>query len=139
MSGLEKISDSCAAQLKAKNRPEDDGFARLALSRRVGFSSGWRNTITLCCIVKAMSWFTGSIAWTARTAQLGTSAAMQIFGLFLPKRLGGSPLTVRAKSVAGSWNVAAQAQGDHPPEGEWVSKKGNKSYVYSLIYPGQKP
>ncbi len=37
-----------------------------------------------------------------------------------------------------SWNVAAQAQGDHPPEGEWVSKKGNKSYVYSLVYPEQK-
>ncbi len=22
----------------------------------------------------------------------------------------------------------------HPPAGEWVSKKGSKSYVYSLIY-----
>ena len=34
-----------------------------------------------------------------------------------------------------SWNVPAVTQGDHPPEGEWVSKKGNKSYVYTLVYP----
>ncbi|MFK7805737.1 MAG: hypothetical protein AB8G95_29170 [Anaerolineae bacterium] len=33
------------------------------------------------------------------------------------------------------WNVAPQAQGDdHPPEGEWVSKKGVKSYVYELKF-----
>jgi len=32
------------------------------------------------------------------------------------------------------WNVLARDQGDHPPEGEWVSKKGSKSYVYNLVY-----
>jgi len=33
------------------------------------------------------------------------------------------------------WNVLPQAQfPDHPPEGEWVSKKGSKSYVYELKY-----
>lgn len=32
------------------------------------------------------------------------------------------------------WNVLPQDQGDHPPEGEWVSRKGSKSYVYSLVY-----
>jgi hypothetical protein len=38
-------------------------------------------------------------------------------------------------SLAGrSWNVLPQVQGDYPPEGEWVSKKGVKSYVYELIY-----
>lgn len=37
-----------------------------------------------------------------------------------------------------SWNVLPQAQGDHPPEGEWVSKRGSKSYVYTLIYPRQE-
>lgn len=38
--------------------------------------------------------------------------------------------------IAGrSWYVPARAQADHPTEGEWVSKKGDKSYVYTLIYP----
>lgn len=32
------------------------------------------------------------------------------------------------------WNVLLADQGDHPPEGEWISKKGNKSYVYELIF-----
>jgi hypothetical protein len=32
------------------------------------------------------------------------------------------------------WNVLLRDQGDHPPEGEWVSKKGSKSYVYNLVY-----
>ena len=32
------------------------------------------------------------------------------------------------------WNVLPSDQGDHPPEGDWVSRKGPKSYVYSLVY-----
>jgi hypothetical protein len=33
------------------------------------------------------------------------------------------------------WNVLPNSQiVDHPPEGEWVSKKGAKSYVYQLKY-----
>ena len=32
------------------------------------------------------------------------------------------------------WNVLLSEQGDHPPEGEWVSKKGAKSYIYLLVY-----
>ena len=32
------------------------------------------------------------------------------------------------------WNVLPADQGDHPPEGDWVSRKGVKSYVYSLVY-----
>ena len=32
------------------------------------------------------------------------------------------------------WHVLPHQQGDHPPEGEWVSKKGVKSYVYELKY-----
>jgi hypothetical protein len=31
------------------------------------------------------------------------------------------------------WNVLPHDQGDYPPEGEWVSRKGSKSYVYSLV------
>jgi len=32
------------------------------------------------------------------------------------------------------WNILPVDQLDHPPEGEWVSKKGVKSYVYLLVY-----
>ncbi len=32
------------------------------------------------------------------------------------------------------WNVLPQQQGDHLPVGEWVIKKGVKSYVYELRY-----
>jgi hypothetical protein len=32
------------------------------------------------------------------------------------------------------WDVMPEAQGDHPPEGVWVSRKGAKSYVYDLVY-----
>ena len=37
------------------------------------------------------------------------------------------------------WNVLPPAQGDHPPEGDWVSKKGVKSYVYELKYSSPPP
>lgn len=36
--------------------------------------------------------------------------------------------------VGRPWNVLPQDQGEYPPEGEWVSRKGSKSYVYSLVY-----
>ncbi len=32
------------------------------------------------------------------------------------------------------WYVPPEQQADFPPEGEWVSKKGPKSYVYQLTY-----
>jgi hypothetical protein len=32
------------------------------------------------------------------------------------------------------WNVLPRDQDDHPPEGEWLSRKGSKSQVYSLVY-----
>lgn len=39
------------------------------------------------------------------------------------------------QSVMGRpWNTLPAEQSDHPPEGEWVSKKGDKSYVYHLRY-----
>lgn len=42
----------------------------------------------------------------------------------------------QTKSVMGRpWNVLPQDQNpEYPPEGEWVSKKGVKSYVYELKY-----
>jgi hypothetical protein len=32
------------------------------------------------------------------------------------------------------WAVLPEDQGDDPPEGDWVSRKGPKSYAYSLVY-----
>lgn len=32
------------------------------------------------------------------------------------------------------WDVLPHEQGDYPPEGDWVSRKGIKSYVYKLVY-----
>lgn len=32
------------------------------------------------------------------------------------------------------WTLTPDEQGTAPPEGEWVSKKGVKSYVYALVY-----
>ena len=42
----------------------------------------------------------------------------------------------QTESVTGRpWNVMPQDQDSNfPPEGEWVSKKGEKSYVYELKY-----
>lgn len=35
-----------------------------------------------------------------------------------------------------SWEKEKGSQGDTPPDGVWVSRKGSKSYVYSLRYVG---
>lgn len=40
----------------------------------------------------------------------------------------------RQSCLGRPWNVLPEDQSDHPPEGEWVSKKESKSYVYSLVY-----
>jgi hypothetical protein len=31
------------------------------------------------------------------------------------------------------WDVELARQGAHPPEGEWISKNGHRSYVYDLL------
>jgi hypothetical protein len=37
--------------------------------------------------------------------------------------------------IAGrSWITLPDDQSDFPPEGDWVSKKDTKSYVYTLLY-----
>jgi hypothetical protein len=39
------------------------------------------------------------------------------------------------QSVMGRpWDVQPADQTNHPPEGVWVSRKGSKSYVYTLVY-----
>lgn len=41
----------------------------------------------------------------------------------------------RCELMGRPWNVTPNEQtADHPPAGEWVSKKGAKSYVYDLVY-----
>lgn len=32
------------------------------------------------------------------------------------------------------WDIHKEEQGEQPPEGVWVSKLGDKSYIYQLIY-----
>ena len=32
------------------------------------------------------------------------------------------------------WSTAINNMGELPPAGEWVSKKGDKSYVYDFVY-----
>ena len=42
-------------------------------------------------------------------------------------------------AIAGRpWETLPHEQGDAPPEGVWVSRKGDKSYVYDLVHlPGE--
>lgn len=37
-----------------------------------------------------------------------------------------------------SWDKGRDQQGNTPPDGVWVSRKGSKSYVYSLRYAGTR-
>lgn len=46
--------------------------------------------------------------------------------------IAGSP---EADEVFGRpWDVPPEDQGEAPPEGIWVSRKGDKSYVYALVW-----
>jgi len=51
-------------------------------------------------------------------------------------RLGWVAWDDENQIVAGRpWNVLPEDQPtDCPPQGDWVSKKGNKSYVYELVH-----
>ena len=52
--------------------------------------------------------------------------------------LGWVALNEESGLVGGRlWDVLPADQGDHPPAGDWVSKKGAKSYVYELVYCAQ--
>jgi len=55
-------------------------------------------------------------------------------------RLGWIARDPDTKELAGRpWNedLPEDQDTEHPPEGEWVSKKGSKSYVYDLVFTGQ--
>ncbi len=50
-------------------------------------------------------------------------------------RLGWIAGDINSDEVFGRpWEVLASDQGERPPEGIWVSRKGIKSYVYDLVY-----
>ena len=51
-------------------------------------------------------------------------------------RLGWVAWSFENEEVQGRpWHIVPEdQQANHPPEGEWVSKKGAKSYVYMLTY-----
>jgi len=52
-------------------------------------------------------------------------------------QLGWTAWDEETQSCTGRpWDVLPEDQGEHPPEGTWVSRKGPKSYVYELIYVG---
>ena len=55
-------------------------------------------------------------------------------------RLGWIARDPETKELTGRpWNESRpeDQQIAHPPEGEWVSKKGSKSYVYDLVFTGE--
>ncbi len=55
--------------------------------------------------------------------------------VFLPE-YGWIAVDEKTGAITGRpWNTPLKDQNDdYPPEGEWVSKKGIKSYVYELKY-----
>jgi hypothetical protein len=48
-------------------------------------------------------------------------------------RSGWCVMDARGDITSRPWNVEIADQGKEPPEGEWLSKKGDKSYVYDLV------
>lgn len=67
--------------------------------------------------------------------QLGYQRRDMDLWITFHETLGWVAYDEETKSVMGRpWNVLPDHQEDYPPEGEWVSKKGTKSYVYELKY-----
>jgi hypothetical protein len=68
--------------------------------------------------------------------QIGYKRRDQDLWILFKHELGWVAWDEDTQTVSGRpWNVLPKdQQDDHPPEGEWVSKKGVKSYVYELIY-----
>ncbi len=49
-------------------------------------------------------------------------------------RFGWSIWSGEGALLSRAWDLRPEAQSDHPPDGIWVSRKGDKSYVYELVY-----
>lgn len=57
---------------------------------------------------------------------------LDVFIAWVPER--GWRTVDAAGTVNGrAWDAETQEQGVEPPEGEWISKKADKSYVYDLV------
>jgi hypothetical protein len=50
------------------------------------------------------------------------------------KRLGWVAISSEKEISGAPWLILPEEQSDLPPEGEWISKKGSKVYVYTLVY-----
>ena len=68
--------------------------------------------------------------------QIGYCRRDQDLWIVFNPELGWIALGNENESVTGRpWNILPKDQSpEHPPEDEWVSKKGVKSYVYILKY-----
>lgn len=85
-------------------RQSDSLVHEFALAQRANGSCGYRRT--------------DKAVWIVRSERLGWIAFDDATG-----DVTGRP-----------WDVPPDQPGDHPPEGDWVSKKSPKSYVYTLRY-----
>jgi hypothetical protein len=85
-------------------RQSDDLIYRFARSQRSDGSIGYKRDDGDYWIVQKPGW--GWIAWDEAS-----------------QSCTGRP-----------WNALPQEQKDFPPEGDWVSRRGSKSYVYTLVY-----
>lgn len=67
---------------------------------------------------------------------LGFQRADRDLWIIFRDRLGWVSWDEESQTVMGRpWNVLPEDQPtDCPPEGDWVSKKGAKSYVYDLVH-----
>jgi hypothetical protein len=54
---------------------------------------------------------------------------------FVPK-IGWACINENNEVLSIPWLIPPDEQGNRPPEGKWVSCKGDKSYVYDLVYTG---
>jgi hypothetical protein len=68
--------------------------------------------------------------------QYGFQRADRDLWIIFKGRLGWVAWDEETQAVTGRpWNVLPEDQSDDcPPEGEWVSKKGTRSYVYELVH-----
>lgn len=51
-------------------------------------------------------------------------------------RFGWSIWSDEGDLLGRAWEILPEDQGDYPPEGIWVSRRGAKAYVYDLVYVG---
>ena len=52
---------------------------------------------------------------------------------FLPQ-IGWAGVNASDEVLSIPWSIPVANQGELPPEGKWVSCKGDKSYVYDVIF-----